>query len=184
MCRNSTAYLFFVVTCLATHAQTSTQLVKYPDESKNLTLLLKSQACFYSGEKPEVKLHVGNRMDREMPLPDGLVHVECDGQEAPTTLLQRQWTHTQHSGEPELMPTGYRPFISPTDIFVTTYQLSYFYDLTRPGRCTAYIDVLDVHSEPPLQLRSNVVHFNLKPNESRPTAAKTAPDCKNNEKVN
>jgi hypothetical protein len=71
--------------------------------------------------------------------------------EAPTTLYQRQVTHTLWPGERELTG-GYEPPIGPrvsldgepTFSSDRTYDLSLFYDLSKPGKYTVYIEVLDV----------------------------------------
>ena len=164
------------------HAQVLGQEQRYPDSSKSLALHLTSQSCFYSGEKPDIKLSINNRTDTEIVVPNGPVHVECEGHEPPTLYMQRVWTHTLLPGESAPMPSGYNTFIMPKTIFVSTYQLSYFYDLTRPGQCSAYIAVFDTKSDPPVQLRSNTVRFDLKPHESRPTVTDTPQTCKGNEK--
>jgi hypothetical protein len=106
-----------------------------------------------AGQKPSAILTVellGGNLTTVFP--EDRVHVEGEMGEAPTTLYQRQVTHTLRPGEPGLMSGGFEPTIGPTvsidgePTFSSdrTYDLSLFYDLSKPGKYTVYIEVLDV----------------------------------------
>jgi hypothetical protein len=104
-----------------------------------------------AGQKPWAFLTVENLGGNvTSTFPPDRVHVEGEAGEPPTTLYQRQLTHTLRPGERELMG-GYEPTIGPAlsedgpkfsaDM---KYDLSLLYDLSKPGKYTVYIEVLDV----------------------------------------
>ena len=98
-----------------------------------------------AGHKPWVVLTVENLGGNvTIAFPEDRVHVEGETGEAPTTLYQRQLTHTLRPGERELASGGYEPEIWPTFSSDRKYDLSLFYDLSKPGKYTVYIEVLDV----------------------------------------
>lgn len=98
-----------------------------------------------AGQKPWVVLTVENLGGNvTSAFPEDRVHVEGEAGEPPTTLYQRQVTHTLRPGERELMSGGYEPEIWPTFSKDMKYDLSLFYDLSKPGKYTVYIEVLDV----------------------------------------
>jgi hypothetical protein len=103
------------------------------------------------GQKPWVVLTVENLGGNvTSTFPETRVHVEGGAGEPPTTLYQRQIAHTLRPRERELA-MGSQPSIGPAlskdgpkisaDM---KYDLSLLYDLSKPGKYTVYIEVLDV----------------------------------------
>jgi hypothetical protein len=64
--------------------------------------------------------------------------------EPPTTLRHRQLTNRLKPSEPSILGGGFEPTIEPGGSFTRKYDLSQLYDLSKPGRYTVYIEVLDV----------------------------------------
>jgi hypothetical protein len=119
------------------------------------------------GQKPWVVLTVANLGGNvTIAFPQDRVHVEGETGEPPTTLYQRQVTHTLRPGERELMMGGFEPTIWPTFSSDRKYDLSGYYDLSKPGKYTVYIEVLDVSAPETkhgagLWVRSKTVPFEM-----------------------
>jgi hypothetical protein len=120
-----------------------------------------------AGQKPWAFLTLENLGGSvTIAFPEDRVHVEGEAGEPPTTLYQRQVTHTLRPGEPELMMGGYEPEIWPTFSSERKYDLSLLYDLSKPGKYTVYIEVLDVSAPETkhgagLWVRSKTVPFEI-----------------------
>jgi hypothetical protein len=98
--------------------------------------------------------------------PQDRVHVEGETGEPPTTLYQRQVTHKLRPGERELRMGGFEPEIWPTFSSDRKYDLSQYYDLSKPGKYTVYIEVLDVSASETkhgagLWVRSKTAQFEM-----------------------
>jgi hypothetical protein len=124
-------------------------------------------------QKPWVVLTVENLGGNvTSAFPETRVHVEGGAGEPPTTLYQRQITHTLRPGERELMG-GFQPSIGPAlsedgPKFAADmkYDLSLLYDLSKPGKYAVYIEVLDVSAPETkhgagLWVRSKAVPFEI-----------------------
>jgi hypothetical protein len=120
-----------------------------------------------AGQKPWVVLTVENLGGNvQIAFPEDRVHVEGVAGEPPTKLYQRQVTHTLRPGERELMMGGFEPTILPTLSIDRKYDLSLFYDLSKPGKYTVYIEVLDISAPETkrgagLWVRSKAVPFEI-----------------------
>jgi hypothetical protein len=117
------------------------------------------------GQIPWIFLTMENLSGHEIVVPmEERVHVEGERGEPPTTLRQRQLTHTTLPGEPDLMGGGFTPSIDAGGSFTQKWDLSAYYDLRSPGKYSAYVEV-DDFSLPPhtvsVQLRSNAVRFEI-----------------------
>ena len=101
------------------------------------------------GQKPWVWLTVKNLTNEEISYPDDQVYVQGESREPPAT----SWGRQRKNGQ--LMPgPGDPPSIHPGDSFTMKYDLSAFYDLSKPGKYTVYIEVS--HST-----RSPIAHFEI-----------------------
>jgi hypothetical protein len=120
-----------------------------------------------AGQKPWAFLTVENLGGNvTIAFPRDRVHVEGEAGEPPTTLYQRQVTQTLQPGEPQLRMGGFEPEIWPTFSSDRKYDLSGFYDLSKPGKYTVYIEVLDVSAPETkhgtgLWVRSKTVPFEI-----------------------
>lgn len=131
--------------------------------SLNLTV---PQEKISLGQKVWVSLTVKNLGKEQISYPESRVHVDGERDEPPTTLRQRQLTHTRHPGEPSILGGGFEPAIEPGGSFTRKYELSQLYDLSRPGRYTVYIDVLsesNSNSGGGEWIRSPKVQFEIQP---------------------
>jgi hypothetical protein len=95
------------------------------------------------GQTPWVFLTVKNLGSDVISYPQDRVYVEAEGHELPTMLRQRQLTHRLQPGEPSILGGGFEPNIEPRGSFTRKYDLSQLYDLSKPGKYTVYIEVLD-----------------------------------------
>jgi hypothetical protein len=125
-----------------------------------------------AGQKPRVVLTVENLGGNLTILfPPDRVRVVGEAGEPPTTLYQRQVTQTLRPGEPGLMMGGFEPEIRPSFSSDREYDLSMFYNLSKPGKYTVYIEVLDVSAPETkhgagLWVRSKTVQFEIQaPNQ-------------------
>ncbi len=126
-----------------------------------------------AGQKPLVVLTVellGGNVTTVFP--ETRVHVEGEAGEPPTTLYQRQVTHTLRSGERELRDDDFKrtiePALSEGDPKVSadeTWDLSLFYDLSKPGKYTVYIEALDqtASERNRVWVRSQTAQFEILP---------------------
>jgi hypothetical protein len=95
------------------------------------------------GQTPWVFLTVKNLSSDVISYPQDRVYVAGEQSESPTTLRQRQLTHRRQPGEPSILGGGFEPNIEPGGSFTRKYDLSQLYDLSKPGKYTVYIEVLD-----------------------------------------
>jgi len=95
------------------------------------------------GQKTWVFLTVKNLSSDVISYPQDRVYVEGEEGEPPTTLRQRQLTHKRRAGEPSILGGGFEPNIEPKESFTRKYDLSELYDLSKPGKYTVSIEVLD-----------------------------------------
>ena len=96
-----------------------------------------------AGEKLWISVTVKNLTSIEIPLPEWNVHIEKNAVEPPTTLRQRQVTGKMLPGEPDLRSGGFVPFIEPGGSFTQKTDATQLYDLSQPGKYTAYIELED-----------------------------------------
>jgi hypothetical protein len=75
------------------------------------------------------------------------------------TRVQRNITHKLLPGEAPLPGAGASWDIAPGESFSHQYQLSFFFDLSAPGKHTAYMEVVDPSSRK--WLRTNTVQFEM-----------------------
>lgn len=118
------------------------------------------------GQSPWAILTVKNLADHDVVLRDLMIrlHVEDEkGEERPMTRVQRNITHKLLPGEAALPGTGIGPVwvIAPGQSSSHKYELSYFYDISQPGKYKVYIDVVDPSSRKPL--RTNTAKFEMLP---------------------
>ena len=117
------------------------------------------------GQIPWVSLTVKNLSNADILFPDEeRVHVEGEKGEPPTTLRQRQLTHTLQAGEQTLMGGGYEPTIEQGTSFTRKYDLTKLYDFSKPGKYVIYIEVLDESASKNnagVWVRSNTVQLEI-----------------------
>ena len=109
------------------------------------------------GQKPWVGLTIKNLTHEEIPYPDDRVYVQGKDGEPPATPWQQQRNK---------LAGGYRPSILPGDSFTMKYDLSAFYDLSKPGKYTVYIEVLAAFHATAWKgdwMRSPMAHFEIVP---------------------
>jgi hypothetical protein len=95
------------------------------------------------GQIPWVHLTVKNLTNEDISYPEDRVQVMGEKGEPPTTLRQRQLTNRRQPSEPSILGGGFEPTIEPGGSFTRRYDLSQLYDLSKPGKYTVYIEVLD-----------------------------------------
>ena len=119
------------------------------------------------GQKAWAFLAVNNLGNVEISFPTDRVHVEGEKGEPSTTLFQRQLTHRLRPGEEELRAGGYEPGIEPGDSSTRKYDLSQLYDLSKPGKYTIYIEVLDqaASKHHAVWVRSPMASFEITPTQ-------------------
>jgi hypothetical protein len=124
------------------------------------------------GQMPWAILTVYNISDQPVIISDAMymypyrVYVYGKDGEAPTTLVQRQLTGRLRPGD---APLNYTlnvdssivvwPNGGPGDSCVRNFELAYLYDLSTPGRYTAYAEVMDPLSH--RWLRTKTVTFEM-----------------------
>jgi hypothetical protein len=148
--------------CASAVAQTST--TSSDSITVNLSLDKKQVAI---GQSPYAILTLKNLSDHEIPIHAWMYRVRVDGEngEAPTTYVQRAITGKLRPGEPGLRADeNYIWTIPPGESSVHKFQLTYLYDLSVPGKYTAYLEVMDpstLKSSEPKWLRTNVAQFTM-----------------------
>ncbi len=95
------------------------------------------------GQPLWISLAVDNLTQNNIDMPDWTIHIEGKDGEPPTTLRQREWTHTLRPGEAEPRRTGYTPGINPGDWYTQKTDATQLYDLRTPGRYTVYAEAQD-----------------------------------------
>ena len=133
-----------------------------------LTVLLKMQTeQIQVGQIPWAILTIYNLSDQPVIIGDSMYRVNVYGKdgEASTTLVQRQLTGRLLSGD---VPLGEGPNVGPATLWPTggagdscvrKFDLAYLYDLSAPGRYTAYAEVLAPSSH--RWLRTKTVIFEM-----------------------
>lgn len=120
------------------------------------------------GQMPWAILTVYNISDQPVTIRDTMYRVYVYGKdgEAPTTLLQRQLTGRLRPGDVPLNITlnvdssiVVWPAGGAADWCDRKFQLAYLYDLSAPGRYTAYAEVMDPSSH--RWLRTKTVTFEM-----------------------
>lgn len=96
------------------------------------------------GKPVNASLFVQNITDREHNFPEEQIYVQGDAGEPPMTLRHRQLTGHLNPGDPALMMGGYSPPIEPGETSVRYYNLLDHYDLSKPGKYTAYVEIIDI----------------------------------------
>jgi hypothetical protein len=139
-----------------------------PPQSDSISVTLgmeKEQVA--KGQSAWVTLTVRNLSDHEVPLHDWMYRLHVEGQkgEPPTTQVQRQSTGRLRPGEAPLRADEYVvPIISPGKSYTHRFLLAYFYDLSVPGRYTAYLEVMDPSTQKlstQKWVRTNTVQFTM-----------------------
>jgi hypothetical protein len=121
------------------------------------------------GQMPWAILTVYNISDQPVTIRDTMYRVYVYGKdgEAPTTLVQRQFTDRPRLSDvplmhgPDVGPSTVWPAGGAGDSYVHKFDLTYLYDLSAPGRYTAYAEVLDPSSH--RWLRTKTVIFEMTP---------------------
>lgn len=109
------------------------------------------------GQKPWVHLTVKNLTGEEITYPHDQVYVEGEHGEPPATEWGRLRKNNQLGG-------GFTPSIGPGESFTMKYDLSAFYDLSKPGKYSVYIEVSTAFHATGWKgdwMRSPVAHFEI-----------------------
>ncbi len=158
----------FIFTVLFSSIVAPGQAAQTASSSNALAVSLKMQTeQVQVGQTPWAILTVYNISDHPVKIGDSMYRVYVYGKdrEAPTTLVQRQFTGRLRQGDaplrsddmvgPEIVwPEGYAG-----DSFVRKFELTYLYDLSAPGEYTAYAEVMDPSSH--RWLRTKTVSFEM-----------------------
>ncbi|HEY2016463.1 MAG TPA: hypothetical protein VGH38_23325 [Bryobacteraceae bacterium] len=120
------------------------------------------------GQKPWAIVTVSNITGQAVIFRESMCRVYVYGKdgEAPTTLVQREFTgtlrpsHAALRGDDNVGPQTVWPTGGAGDSLVREFDLTYLYDLSAPGKYTAYAEVLDPSSNQ--WLRSKPVTFEMK----------------------
>lgn len=115
------------------------------------------------GQSPWAILTVKNLADHDVVLNYFTIrlHIEDEKGERPMTRVQRNITHKLLPGEAPLPGVGVSWIIASGETSSHQYQLSFFFDLSAPGKHTAYMEVIDPSSRK--WLRTNTVQFEMLP---------------------
>jgi hypothetical protein len=107
------------------------------------------------GQSPWVALRIENLTDGEITIDQADPHVEGNEGELPMRPNARIVTDRLQSGIPRLRTVVYVPWtIPPKGSSIHTYQLAHFFDLSRQGRYTVYMEVMDPGSHKWLRTNS------------------------------
>lgn len=158
----------FILTVLFSSIVTPGQVRQIASNSDALAVSLKMQTEQTPvGQMPLAILTVYNMSDQPVIIRDTMYRVYVYGKdgEAPTTLLQRNLTGRLRPGDvsllhgPDVGPSIMWPAGGAGDSFVSRFQLAHLYDLSAPGRYTAYAEVMDPSSR--RWLRTKTVTFEM-----------------------
>jgi hypothetical protein len=159
----------FIVTALLSSIFARGQATQTVSKSDSLAVALYMPTeHFQVGQTAWAILTVYNMSDQPVIFSDFMCCVYVYGKdgEAPTTLFQRQLTGRLRPGESPLSYTlnvSISPLLWPAggawDYADRKFDLSYLYDLTAPGRYTAYAEVMDPSSN--RLLRSKTRTFDM-----------------------
>jgi len=168
---NTVLRVFFIVTFIFNGVAVQGQTVPTASTKDALVVSLKMQAeQVRVGQMPWAILTVYNMSDQPVTLWNDSVSYRVyvygkDG-EAATTLVQREFTGRLRPGDvplPEGPNAEPRPLLWPDgwpgDSYVRKVDLAYLYDLSVPGKYTAYAEVMDPVSH--RWLRSKTVTFEM-----------------------
>jgi hypothetical protein len=112
------------------------------------------------GQSPWIALSVENLTDVEITIDQADPHVEGDEGELPMKPNARIVTDRLQPRTPRLRTMVYVPWtIPPKETSIHTYQLAHFFDLSRQGRYTVYMEVMDPFSHK--SLRTNSTKFEM-----------------------
>jgi hypothetical protein len=165
---NTGLRIAFILTVLFSSIVAPGQATQAASKSDALAVSLKMQTeQVQVGQMPWAILTVDNISDQPVTMRDTMYQVYVYGKdgEAPTTLVQRNLTGRLRPGDvlllhgPDLGPSTVWPAGGPGDSFVRKFQLAYLYDLSAPGRYTAYAEVMDPSSH--RWLRTKTVTFEM-----------------------
>jgi hypothetical protein len=158
----------FILTVLFSSVVAPGHATQTASNSDALAVSLKMQAeQVQVGQMPLAILTVYNISDQPVTIRDTMDRVYVYGKhgEAPTTLVQRNLTDRLRPGDvsllhgPDVGPSIVWPAGGAGDSFVRKFQLAYLYDLSAPGRYTAYAEVMDPSSH--RWLRTKTVTFEM-----------------------
>jgi hypothetical protein len=156
--------LSLIVSGIVAHGQ-ATQAASNKDV---LVVSLKMQTeQIQIGQMPWAILTTYNLSDQPVTIRDSMYRVYVYGKdgEAPTTLVQRNLTGRLRPGDvallhgPDVGPWRLWPTGGPGDSDVRKYELAYLYDLSAPGKYTAYAEVMEPSSG--RWIRTNTVNFEM-----------------------
>jgi hypothetical protein len=114
------------------------------------------------GESPKVIVTIENLSDHALCAngccPEDMFYVQGEKGEPPTTYVERVETQRLLPGERD-MPCGPGPGLIayPGGTAKTTALLSYFYDLSAPGKYTVYVEIPSAEGV----LRTDPVEFEI-----------------------
>jgi hypothetical protein len=118
------------------------------------------------GRTPRAILTIYNMSDHILTISDRMYRVYVYGKdgEAPSTLIERQITGRLRQDDVPLredrgFPEAVFPAGGAGDSCVRNFDLTYLYDLSTPGRYTAYAEVMDPSSH--RWLRTRTVTFEM-----------------------
>ncbi|HEY6448646.1 MAG TPA: hypothetical protein VIY53_19480 [Acidobacteriaceae bacterium] len=161
--------VFLVSTVILSFVAAHGQATQAAPERDALSVTLKMQSDrIQVGQMPWAILTIDNQSDQPVDIRDSMYRVYVYGRngEAPTTPIQRQLTGRPNPGDVELPhgpdagPSRVWPAGGPGDSCVRKFELAYLYDLSAPGRYTAYAEVMDPSSR--RWLRTKTVTFEMK----------------------
>ncbi|HYS43064.1 MAG TPA: hypothetical protein VEM32_03695 [Geobacteraceae bacterium] len=117
------------------------------------------------GRAPWVVLTAKNITDREVPFRTSLSafhpYVEAEKGEAPKTELHRHLRGDFRPGDHPDLAGGDQAIreIAPSGSTVQTIELTPYYDFTKPGKYSVYLEVYDQSTK--LWVRTNTVQFEI-----------------------
>jgi hypothetical protein len=165
---NTGLRITFILTVLFSSIVAPGQATQTASNSDALAVSLKMQTeQVQVGQMPWAILTVYNISDQPVTIRDTMYRVYVYGKdrEAPTTLVQRQFTGRLRQGDVPLRsddmvgPEIVWPEGGAGDSFVRKFELTYLYDLSAPGGYTAYAEVMDPSSH--RWLRTKAVTFEM-----------------------
>jgi hypothetical protein len=165
---NTGLRITFIITALFSSIVAPGQAAQTASKSGALAVSLKMQTeQVQVGQTPWAILTVYNISDQPVTIRDTMYRVYVYGKdgEASTTLVQRQLTGRLRPGDVPLndtlndTPMMVWPAGLVADWCDRKFQLAYLYDLSAPGRYTAYAEVMDPSSH--RWLRTKTVTFEM-----------------------
>jgi hypothetical protein len=118
---------------------------------------------FQVGQSPDVRVTINNQTDHNIPFHFNmlLLHIEGGSGEPRTEIRQRMATGKLLPGEAPLREDEYysQDVIPARESITRTIRTKFFYDLSAPGKYTAYVDVKD--SLTGKRLRTNTAQFEI-----------------------